>query len=154
MTGKQWSHISHDAKDLIKKMLVVNSKKRITAKKALEHAWFGLVNEIKIKSAVEEEQKIDKKLLNRLKEYKSVNILKKAALHVLVKMLKPKETNYISTVFNNLDHDKTGYLTSEEFTAALKKSDKTLHEDDAKKILNELDYAENGKINYSEFMVA
>lgn len=69
-------------------------------------------------------------------------------------MLKPKEANYISTVFNNLDHDKTGYLTSEEFTTALKKSDPSLHDDDAKEILEEIDYAENGKINYSEFLVA
>lgn len=39
---QEWSHISDEAKDVVKKMLIVNPKERITAKKALEHSWFAM----------------------------------------------------------------------------------------------------------------
>lgn len=35
-----WDNISNEAKDLIKKLLVVNPKQRLTAKEAMEHDWF------------------------------------------------------------------------------------------------------------------
>lgn len=98
-TGKTWAKVSYDARDLISRMLTVNPKKRISAQKALDHPWFGLINEIKIKSFKEEEDKIDTIILERLKAYKSVSTLKKAILNILVKMLKPKETNYVANAF-------------------------------------------------------
>lgn len=39
-----WSKISKEAKDLIKKLLVVDYKKRITASDALKHPFFKQVN--------------------------------------------------------------------------------------------------------------
>mmetsp|Transcript_11972 Transcript_11972/g.13611 ORF Transcript_11972/g.13611 Transcript_11972/m.13611 type:complete len:189 (-) Transcript_11972:60-626(-) len=122
--------------------------------KALNHPWFGLITEIKIQSAIEEEEKIDPKILEKLKSYKSVHLFKKAILNVLVKMLKPKETNKFASAFNRLDKDQTGVITFKEFSAALKKSDKKLTNDHAKSIIKELDFANNSKINYSEFMSA
>jgi serine/threonine protein kinase len=35
-----WDQVSDDAKDLIKKMLVVDPDKRLTADQALRHPWF------------------------------------------------------------------------------------------------------------------
>lgn len=35
-----WGHVSADAKDLIKQLLVVEPRKRLTAVEALQHAWF------------------------------------------------------------------------------------------------------------------
>lgn len=40
MEGEPWMEISCEAKDLIRKILVVDPKKRITVKEALEHKWF------------------------------------------------------------------------------------------------------------------
>jgi serine/threonine protein kinase len=37
---RYWKNVSVDAKDLIKKVLVVNPKERLTAIKALQHPWF------------------------------------------------------------------------------------------------------------------
>jgi len=34
-----WSEVSNDAKDFIKKLLVVDPKKRMTGKEALKHPW-------------------------------------------------------------------------------------------------------------------
>jgi len=42
MTGKQWTNISPQAKDLITKILCYDPKKRFSAKQALDHQWFQL----------------------------------------------------------------------------------------------------------------
>lgn len=34
-----WGPVSHDAKDLIRKLLIVDPKKRLTASQALKHKW-------------------------------------------------------------------------------------------------------------------
>lgn len=40
MDQPEWEYYSDESKDLIKKMLVVNPKERITAEEALNHPWF------------------------------------------------------------------------------------------------------------------
>jgi serine/threonine protein kinase len=37
-----WTEISKEAKDFISKLLVVESKKRLTAKQAMEHPWIAV----------------------------------------------------------------------------------------------------------------
>jgi len=38
---KEFDRVSNEAKDLINKMIVTDSKGRLTAKKVLEHPWFS-----------------------------------------------------------------------------------------------------------------
>jgi len=39
LAGKEWDAVSEEAKDLVRKILVVDSKKRLTVDKALNHPW-------------------------------------------------------------------------------------------------------------------
>lgn len=39
MRRKQWDQISDSAKDLVKRMLVVDPNNRITVEEALDHPW-------------------------------------------------------------------------------------------------------------------
>ena len=39
--GKEFAHVSEEAKDLIAKLIVVDPEKRMDAKQALEHPWFS-----------------------------------------------------------------------------------------------------------------
>lgn len=39
--GEAWSHVSAEAKSLIRKLLVVDPKRRLTAHRALRHPWFA-----------------------------------------------------------------------------------------------------------------
>ena len=43
--GEEWSEISKEAKDLIKK-LIISPEKRLTADEALKHKWFT-INKVK-----------------------------------------------------------------------------------------------------------
>ncbi|EDV20515.1 uncharacterized protein TRIADDRAFT_60987 [Trichoplax adhaerens] len=41
LTGGNWNHVSYDAKDLIRRLLHVDPKQRITAGQAIQHSWIG-----------------------------------------------------------------------------------------------------------------
>lgn len=41
MKGKKWSRISDDAQDLVRKLLVVNPRQRLTAEQTKQHPWLA-----------------------------------------------------------------------------------------------------------------
>lgn len=81
---KEFNLTSEECKDLIKRMLVKDPRKRITAKDALNHVWFHKFHIDKPIAA--EVDKLDHDVLQRLKSYKGVSYFKRAALNLLVKM--------------------------------------------------------------------
>ncbi|XLR18775.1 hypothetical protein S83_046687, partial [Arachis hypogaea] len=68
-----WPSISAAAKDLIRKMLAYEPKKRITASATLEHPWMKEVGETSDKP-------IDNAVLSRMKQFRAMNKTKKLAL--------------------------------------------------------------------------
>ena len=42
--GAQWKNVSQDAKNLVLQMLKKSQGERVTAQKALDHAWFAGMN--------------------------------------------------------------------------------------------------------------
>jgi hypothetical protein len=70
-------------------MLQVDTKNRITADQALKDPWFSLfMRRVRIGS---EEDKLDPAILERLRLYRGVSTLKKAAMNLLVKMADNKD---------------------------------------------------------------
>jgi calcium-dependent protein kinase len=69
---------SEEVKDLIRKMLVIDPKKRLSAGEALKHKWFTVTTDNVIQ--------INAQVLHRLKSFRGVSKLKKAAMNMLVKM--------------------------------------------------------------------
>ncbi|KAH9651812.1 calcium-dependent protein kinase 9 [Citrus sinensis] len=70
-----WPTISSSAKDLVRRMLTQDPKKRITSAQVLEHPW--------IKEGGEASDKpIDSAVLSRMKQFRAMNKLKKLALKV------------------------------------------------------------------------
>uniref|UniRef100_A0A251TE65 Protein kinase domain-containing protein n=1 Tax=Helianthus annuus TaxID=4232 RepID=A0A251TE65_HELAN len=65
-TSDPWPSISHQAKDLVKKMLTSNPKQRLTAHQVLSP-----------------DTPLDNAVLGRLKQFKAMNNFKKVALRVL-----------------------------------------------------------------------
>jgi serine/threonine protein kinase len=41
MSQHLWSHVTDEGKDLVKKLMTLDPKSRITAKDALDHPWFN-----------------------------------------------------------------------------------------------------------------
>ena len=73
---------------------------------------------------------------------------------MLVKMADQESIEALREEFVKLDEDGTGLINAEELKAAINSSDIQIPEEEVNKIISEVDYFGNGKINYSEFLVA
>lgn len=125
--------------------MVVDSKKRYSAGEALQHEWF--------KSA-EHHNKLDANIVDRLTHFKGVSKLKKAAMNMLVKMADQNQIEKLREQFTEIDADGTGLINADELKNAIKKSTLNIPDSEIDSIINEVDYFGNGKINYTEFLVA
>ncbi|KAH9616728.1 hypothetical protein KSS87_014850, partial [Heliosperma pusillum] len=73
--SEPWPSISDSAKDLIRKMLERDPKKRLTAYEALCHPWI-------VDDTVAPDKPLDSAVISRLKQFSAMNKVKKMALRV------------------------------------------------------------------------
>lgn len=136
-----WDEVSEDAKDLIKKLLVPESK-RISPKEALQHKW------VKNK---DNNCAVPNKHLDRLKDFQKSKKLKKAALTYLASRTTDNDVHEEMQIFFKLDQNKDGYITLKELKEGMKDLDNI---DEITEILKGVDIDNNGAINYTEFIAA
>jgi calcium-dependent protein kinase len=144
---KCWEKVSDAAIELIKKCLTRKPKNRITAVKALESSWFKEVEE-------KEKNPLSEEVIQALKSYDANSVLKKEAMNILIKMLKDDEIEDLREQFRAIDKDYTGTISPKELEEAIRAAGKNVTADEIKRIISKVDYLQNGKINYSEFLAA
>ena len=81
-------------------------------------------------------------------------MLKKAAVNVLVKHLQANQIQLLKEEFEKIDTDSSGFIEVSELRQAINNADLTMTAEEIDKIISELDFAENKRINYSEFLAA
>ena len=152
----EFKEVSNECKDLISKLLVVNQKKRLTGQQALQHPWFKQFNLDKSTKGPGESQTnpISDEVIERLKSFKGVSTFKKAAMNLLVKTLNEDEVSDLREQFEAIDTDGTGLIKASELTALMKSKKLKMSDSEIKSLIDEMDYHNNGKINYSEFLSA
>ncbi len=141
----KYDHISKDAKNLIKLMMEVDPKKRITAQQALENIW--IKNQAPNSFTV---NLVHTKVLDNLKNFRADQKLLEATLAFIVNQLTTKEEiSELRKIFLELDANNDGRLSFEEITEGYKKMYGSLTpEEDAKAIFEKVDADENGYIGY------
>ncbi|KAL3505434.1 hypothetical protein ACH5RR_035275 [Cinchona calisaya] len=142
-----WPSISAAAKYLIRKMLTMDPRKRITAAQALEHPWLKEGGEAS-------DTPIDSVVQIRMKQFSAMNKLKKLALKVIAENLSEEEINGLRQMFNNMDTDGSGTITFEELKAGLSSLGSKLSEEEIQQLLEAADVDKNGTIDYIEFIAA
>lgn len=85
----EFKNVSHECKDLIKKLLVVDSKKRLDSTQAMKHKWFKL--QAKGKTGISNIDNLDDEVIQRLLHHKGESLFKRAALNMLIKMASDKD---------------------------------------------------------------
>ncbi|KAG7957617.1 hypothetical protein I3843_11G184600 [Carya illinoinensis] len=145
--SKPWPSISGIAKDLVRKMLTQDPKKRITSIQVLEHPWIREDGEASDKP-------IDGAVLSRMKQFTAMNKLKKLALKVIAENLSEEEIQGLKAMFTNLDTDRSGTITYDELKAGLARLGSKLSEAEVQQLMEAADVDGNGSIDYIEFITA
>ncbi|XP_052202313.1 calcium-dependent protein kinase 33-like isoform X2 [Diospyros lotus] len=145
--SQPWPSISTGAKDLIRKMLTMDPKKRITAAQAIEDPWLKEDGEASDKP-------LDNVVLVRMRQLRAMNKMKKLALKVIAENLSKEEIQGLKQMFDNMDTDGSGTITLEELKTGLSKLGSKLTESEIKALMDAADVDQNGTIDYIEFITA
>ncbi|XP_072967028.1 calcium-dependent protein kinase 1-like [Typha angustifolia] len=142
-----WPSISSGAEDLVKKMLRPDPKERLTAAEILNHPWIREDGEASDKP-------LDSTVLNRMKQFRAMNKLKKVALKVVAENLSEEEIMGLKEMFKSIDTDNSGTITLEELKSGLPKLGTKLSESEVRQLMEAADVDGNGSIDYIEFISA
>ena len=149
---EKWKNISKYAKDLIKNMLTP-AKNRYTAKQVLSCKWL----EVKLKDANDDKPNyiLDYRHINK---YRTYNKFKQAILTFIASRLTSEESKKIQNIFYNIDEDKKGFITFEDFRKYIINEydidDLIENEEELRKGFQSVDIDHNNKIDYTEFLAA
>uniref|UniRef100_A0A0V0IQD4 non-specific serine/threonine protein kinase n=1 Tax=Solanum chacoense TaxID=4108 RepID=A0A0V0IQD4_SOLCH len=142
-----WPSISSGAKDLVRKMLTVDPRQRLTAMQVLNHSWIKEDGEAP-------DTPLDNAVLHRLKQFRAMNKFKKVALRVIAGCLSEEEIMGLKQMFKNMDTDNSGTITLEELKQGLAKQGTKLSDYEIKQLMEAADADGNGTIDYEEFITA
>ena len=140
---------SDEVKDFIDKALKKDIKKRMTVEEALNHPWIKKFNT----------NGLDPSLLNETTIKLFLNFSKKPALqkeiyYFLAKISNENDIAIYKNIFNFLDRNNKGGLSINDLKEGLEKNKIDIDEDTLDIIFEGLDFHNNGKIYYSEFLAA
>jgi len=140
---------SEDVKDFIDKALQKDIKKRMTVQEALNHPWIKKFNV----------NGLDPSLLNENTIQLLLNFSKKPALqkeiyYFLAKISNENDIAIYKNIFNFFDMNNKGGLSKNDLKEGLEKNKIDIDEDTLDIIFDGLDFHNNGKIYYSEFLAA
>ncbi|WOL10399.1 calcium-dependent protein kinase 2-like [Canna indica] len=144
--SEPWPSISYSAKDLVRRMLTQDPKKRMTAAQVLEHPW--------LREGEASDKPIDSAVLSRMKQFRAMNKLKKLALKVIAENLSEEDIKGLKQMFTNMDTDSSGTITYEELKSGLARLGSKLSEAEVKQLMEAADVDGNGSIDYIEFITA
>nr|CAD1841588.1 unnamed protein product [Ananas comosus var. bracteatus] len=145
--SEPWPSISESAKDLVRRMLVRDPKKRLTAHEVLRHPWVQV-------GGVAPDKPLDSAVLSRLKQFSAMNKLKKMAFRVIAESLSEDEIAGLREMFKMIDTDNSGQITFDELKAGLQRVGANLKESEIYALMQAADVDNSGTIDYGEFIAA
>ncbi|XP_044487301.1 calcium-dependent protein kinase 26-like [Mangifera indica] len=146
-TSDPWPNISEGAKDLVRRMLVRDPKRRLTAHEVLCHPWIQ-------ENGFAPDKPLDPAVLTRLKQFSAMKGLKKMALRVIAESLSEEEIAGLKEMFKTIDTDNSGQITFEELKIGLKRFGANLDESEIYNLMKAADVDNDGAIDYIEFIAA
>ncbi|KAL0921694.1 hypothetical protein M5K25_008794 [Dendrobium thyrsiflorum] len=140
-----WPKVSDTAKDLVKKMLDPDPKRRLTAQEVLDHPW--LQNAKKAPNV-----NLGESVRARLQQFSVMNKFKKRALRVVAEHLSVEEVADIKEMFKKLDVDNNGRITIEELKSGLHRLGHQIPDADVQILMDAADVDGDGTLEFGEFV--
>ncbi|XP_010508676.1 PREDICTED: calcium-dependent protein kinase 14-like [Camelina sativa] len=140
-----WPKVSENAKDLIKKMLHPDPRRRLTAQQVLDHPWIQNGKNAPNVS-------LGETVRARLQQFSVMNKLKKRALRVIAEHLSVEETSCIKERFQVMDTSNRGKITINELGIGLKKLGIVVPQDDIQILMDAGDVDKDGYLDVNEFV--
>ncbi|XP_058088695.1 CDPK-related kinase 5-like isoform X1 [Magnolia sinica] len=142
-----WPSLSSEAKDFVKRLLIKDPRKRMTAAQALGHPWIRNYNDVKVP--------LDILILKLMKAYIRSSSLRKAALRALSKTLTIDQLFHLKEQFTLLEPNKNGCISLENIKMALlKNATDAMKESRIHDFLTSLSSLQYRKMDFEEFCAA
>ena len=150
LDGEAWNTISFEAKDLLSKMICVDSK-RLSAENVLKHEWFTKAEEQKL--SYKNNNGPIKFNINAFSSYVKLNGVIKSIFRFLAEILGEEETKFLQKEFKEFDKREQGFISFIDFKLRIDELFKRKYSDrDIKNMFDGIDDNFNGKIEYREFL--
>lgn len=141
---RDWDSVSHEARDLVRKMLVKNPFERFGSEECIKHSWF-------LKNDQLHDSNLGSALMPRFKSFRFKNKLEQVFKYYVIQFSEMnEEKDDLMKVFKEYDVNHDGVLDFNEMKQICSKNHVGFSEQDFKKFDTNCD----GKINYSEFLLA
>ncbi|KAL6138108.1 hypothetical protein ACLB2K_063394 [Fragaria x ananassa] len=140
-----WPKVSDNAKDLVKKMLDPDPKRRLTAQQVLDHTWLQNAKRAPNVS-------LGETVRARLKQFSVMNKLKKSALKVIAEHLSQEEVAGIQEGFKIMDTSNKGKINIDELRVGLHKLGHQIPDADVHILMEAGDVDNDGYLDYGEFV--
>ena len=148
LKDQQWDNISTEAKDLIKKLLTMDPKNRISAEEAVKDPWI-----MNYKS--NKNEKVNLSIKNKLVKFSSTQKLQQAILSYLVHNFSSREySNELRILFKNLDTSADGKLSFDELKVGFNKyfTGYKLNDDELLELYQSMDTDNSNSVEFEEFL--
>ncbi|XWS59136.1 hypothetical protein CRYUN_Cryun08bG0096300 [Craigia yunnanensis] len=140
-----WPKVSDNAKDLVRKMLNPDPKRRLKAQEVLDHPW--LQNAKKAPNV-----SLGEIVKARLKQFSVMNKLKQRALRIIAEHLSVEEVAGIKEGFQLMDTGNRGKINIDELRVGLHKLDHHIPDADLHILMEAGDVDRDGYLDYGEFV--
>nr|XP_051178975.1 calcium-dependent protein kinase 9-like isoform X3 [Lolium perenne] len=140
-----WPRISDSAKSLVRQMLEMDPRKRLTARQVLEHPWLQ-------GAKTAPNVPLGDVVRARLKQFAVMNRFKKKAMRVIAEHLSAEEVEVIKEMFALMDTERKGRVTLPELKAGLAKVGSKLAEPEMELLMEAADVDGDGYLDYAEFV--
>ena len=145
---EEWDVITEEGKDLIKKMLTYDPKKRFSANQVLQHPWFNT-----FKGKNKANKKIAQSALDNMKRFKRNKQFEQATISFIINQLITKEERTeLMKQFTEWDKNGDGVLSKEEILEGYRNAYGSADPDEVDNMIKSVDLDGNGVIDYNEFL--
>mmetsp|Transcript_37213 Transcript_37213/g.106291 ORF Transcript_37213/g.106291 Transcript_37213/m.106291 type:complete len:431 (+) Transcript_37213:2-1294(+) len=147
MSEEQWTKVSDSAKELVKKLMVVDPQKRLTAEQALAHPW------------IEERHKdgstphVDKTVVEALCKFAQASKFRRACMSMMAWSLTYEERLSVRDAFLELDQTHQGTIKLWELKNVLE-AKFHMKDEEVARVFQVLNTSHDDEIHYSEFLAA